>query len=153
YFNARSQKVFSEEYNLGQKHGKFIIYYPTGEIFEQVLWQNDKKSGATTQFYLNGQIKSLIFYEDGTEHGPVRLYYPDGEKRLEGKYAHGLKDDAWKFYDGHGKLVKQVTYIKGIAENHDELVEQETKELDELLRNVGKYQDPDFEDFVGGQRY
>lgn len=153
YLNTKGQKVFSEEYSEGIKHGKFKIYYPTGEVFEQVTWLNDNKNGATTQYYLNGQIKSLIFYEDGTEHGPVRLYHPDGEIRLEGKYAHGLKDDVWKFFDTNGKLLKQITYVQGIAENHDKLIEQETKELEELLRHVGKYQDPDFEDFVGGKQY
>ena len=153
YYTPNGNLVFTEEFREGKKHGKFLTYYPTGQVFEQVTWQNDKKNGSTIQYYLNGQAKSMLFYKDGIEEGAVRLYHPDGEFRLEGAYANGLKDGVWKFYGESGKVIKQISYTQGIASNHDELVEKETKELERLLKNICKIQEPSIEQFVGGRGF
>ncbi len=151
YTNANNEVVFSEQFKEGKKHGKFTNYFPTGQVFEEVNWKEDKKDGPTVLYFINGQIKSMLFYTDGQANGPVRLYYTDGRFRLEGQYKGGLKDGPWKFYDLSGGIAKQINYSKGIADNHDEMAERETKEFDELLKNVGKIQEPSIEDFLRGQ--
>ena len=151
YLNDKKEVVFSEQFKEGKKHGKFTNYFITGEVFEEVNWQNDNKNGATILYFINGQIKSMLFYVDGKENGPIRLYYTDGNFRLKGQYKDGLKDGVWEFYDISGSVTKQISYAMGIASNHDELVDRETKELDLLLKNVGKIQEPSIEDFVRGQ--
>jgi antitoxin component YwqK of YwqJK toxin-antitoxin module len=153
YLNSSGAIVFTEEYKEGKKHGKFQNYYPSGQVFEMVTWQNDKKNGSTVQYYLNGQTKSMIFYKDGVEDGPVRLYYPDMEVRLEGNYAKGVKDGVWKFFDEKGKELKVIEYKMGVATNQDELVRKETDELEKLLKNIGKIQEPSIEEFVGGRGF
>ncbi|HZJ74405.1 MAG TPA: toxin-antitoxin system YwqK family antitoxin [Perlabentimonas sp.] len=151
YTNASGKIIFSEEYKEGKKHGKFTNYFSTGEVFEEISWKNGIKDGPTILYFINGQIKSMLFYKNGKANGPIRLYYTDGNFRLEGQYKDGLKDGTWKFYDLAGNIAKQISYSMGKAANHDEIAERETKELEELLKNAGKIQEPSVEDFLRGQ--
>jgi antitoxin component YwqK of YwqJK toxin-antitoxin module len=153
YFGRDNSIVFTEEFDEGKKHGKFLTYYPSGQIYEMVSWSNDQKNGSTVQYYPDGKTKSMIFYKEGIADGPIRTYYIGGEVRLEGNYANGLKDGTWKILDPDGKVLNEIEYVQGLATNHDELVEKESRELEELMKNIGKIPEPSIEDFVGGGRY
>lgn len=153
YYGQNKSIVFTEEYNEGMKHGNFITYYPTGEVYEKISWKGDLKNGPTVQYYPGGTTKSMLFYVDGLEDGPIRTYFLNGEVRLEGQYSKGLKEGFWKIYSADNKVIKEYEYSKGIAANFDELVEKETRELDALLKNIGKIQEPTIEDFVRAGGY
>lgn len=148
YYGQNKSIVFTEEYKEGMKHGSFITYYPTGEIYEKISWANDLKNGSTVQYYPDGTTKSMLFYKNGLEDGPIRTYYMNNHVRLEGQYSKGLKEGVWKIYSADNEVIMQAEYSKGVAANFDEMVEKETKELDKLLRNIGKIQEPTVEDFV-----
>lgn len=153
YFAKGKRVVYTEEYNNGLKHGAFIIYYPDGQVYETVLWKDGEKHGISEQFYPEGTPKSKILYRDGLEDGPVLTYYRNGEVRIKGQYAKGLKEGVWQIFLPDREGITRVEYHKGIAANHDELVERETRELDELLKNKGKITDPDIEDFIRAGAY
>ncbi len=50
---------------------------------------------------------------DGTMHGPVIGFYADGRRRLEGAYAEGGKDGAWRTYYADGTLRSEEHYARG----------------------------------------
>jgi hypothetical protein len=63
---------------------------------------------------------------------------------------NGLKDSTWRILDISGKVLNEIQYNNGYAKNHDELLEKESRELEELMKNIGKIPEPTIEDFVGG---
>ena len=72
---------------------------------------------------------------------------------MEGAYLQGLKHGEWKIFDRQGKLLSVINYTYGIADNQDELIDQETKTLDIMIKNVGRIQEPSIEEFIRGQGY
>ncbi len=150
YFTPDGRLVLLESFKSGIKDGKFTSYYPTGEVFEEVNWQNDQKHGPTIQYYTNGAFKSSIVFSNGLENGIVKTFYVGGKTRLEGFYKDGLKHGKWTIFSPSGDSLSVTNYINGYAENQDELVLQESKELQKLIDNIGKIQEPTVEDFLRG---
>jgi antitoxin component YwqK of YwqJK toxin-antitoxin module len=150
YFAPDGRLVFTEEFNEGAKNGRFLTYYPNGQVYEQVTWRNNEKNGPTLQYYPDGSIKSTIFYKNGIEQGIIKTYYFGGQERLDGAYENGLKHGRWTLFSAEGEVVNVIIYEMGIAKNHDELVEKETREFEKMLKNVGKIQEPSIEEFLRG---
>ena len=153
YYTQAGMLVLVENFKYGAKHGEFKTYYPTGEVFELVNWKNDKKDGPTIQYYINGMFKTSVLFKNGLENGPVFTYYTTGDIRLEGAYLNGRKHGTWRVLEQNGKAIKVINYNNGIAENQDELIEEETRILDEMIKNIGKIQEPTIEEFLRGRGF
>lgn len=153
YYGQNKRVVYTESFNQGMKHGTFITYYPNGQVYEEVVWSNDEKHGVARQFYPDGTAKSNLLYKHGLEDGPIQTFYTNGQIRLKGQYVQGLKEGIWQIFSPENKVINRIEYQKGIASNWDELAEKETKELEDLLKNIGKIQDPTIEDFYRAGAY
>jgi len=153
YYAQSGRLVLTETYKNGKKDGKFLTYYDKGNVYEHVTWKEDVKHGAIIQYFPDGNYKMSIRYENGKENGPMRVYYLSGQTRIDGNYKNGLKDGSWTTYDPQGNVLKQLEYIKGFATNHDELLEKESRELEELFKNAGKINEPSVEEFFQHQPY
>jgi len=75
-------------YTNGKRHGKCVLYYPTGEVFETSEYAEDVPCHVTTQFYQNG-VKKYERYHD-LEGGAVREVLYD----LSGQVVSDTKKDA-----------------------------------------------------------
>jgi hypothetical protein len=80
--NNRGDTLVYYQTQDGLKNGKFIIYYPTGEIKVEGRLKNDNFDGVLREFYENGELKKYRFFEDS-----ILLY----EKKfdLNGNYSGG----------------------------------------------------------------
>jgi antitoxin component YwqK of YwqJK toxin-antitoxin module len=125
YYSQTSRLVFEESYKKGLKDGLFKSYYEKGSVYETISWK------------------------DGKMHGnPIKIYYFDGKVKVDGNYKDGLKDGSWKMYDPEGKLVGEMKYINGIAENNDKLLEKESEMLKQIISKAGTISEPSVEDFL-----
>lgn len=64
-------------------------------------------------FYSNGQLQAdLPLDEFGQYHGNTTYYYPSGRTESSGRYEHGIKTGAWKYFDEKGRLLSTDYYDK-----------------------------------------
>lgn len=148
YFNANSTLTYEERYKNGTKHGRFKQYYSNGKTLETIPYTDGQIHGTMVQFHPNGLNKSTINFSNGKQHGAIKLYYPNGTIRIEGNYLNGLKSGEWKFYSPEGKLTEKLNFANGIPDNYSQLVEKENKELELMLKNAGRIQEPTVESFI-----
>lgn len=153
YYNAAQQLVLTEEYVHGQRHGISQSFYPNGAVYEQVFWRNEQRHGPTIQYHDNGVIKASAGFDEGVQHGPIRVYYYAGGLRMEGHYNRGLKDGEWRIFSPQGAEISKTTYQQGVASNEEEMLRQASQELEQLLKNAGRINEPSIEDFVGSSGF
>ena len=75
----------------------------------------------------------------------MKNFYSNGRVASEGQYKNGLKDGAWKFYTEDGKKSQDLIYTNGIPNNQDLLDKQQTQQLLELEKNIGRIAEPTVE--------
>ena len=79
---------FRGYYRLGQPHGQWMSFYPTG-----LLW-------------------SEMHFDKGLRHGPNVTYHENGKIRYSGFYKNDQQDSIWSYYDSTGKLAQKVLFQK-----------------------------------------
>ena len=110
----------SEEYSvnhLGNKDGKYVLYYESGKVREKGVYSGDcgmadfcniKKK---TTYFENGKINSVINYKKGMSKGNV-------------KFIGGHLNGASKIYDENGVLRSVINYdmgqLDGVSKEYNE---------------------------------
>lgn len=155
YFNKDGNLMMTESYKRGTYHGDFIYYYPDGSKWQYIHYTNGKKNGKWKRFYKNGQPIFETRYEDGMRQDTFRSYYPGGQPEFVIPYVDDLRHGKYYLYDKKGRLIESRKYIHGELQNADQYEKKETKNIDKLLRNRGKYGEPYDEgmDFFREDRY
>ncbi len=84
-------------YVSGNKIGESIEYFPEGGI---CLIENYEISlhGKRTEFYPNGNKKTVELFENGRREGGYEEFYENGNKKIIGKYKLNLKSGEWREY-------------------------------------------------------
>lgn len=54
-----------EVYSKGQKNGTSQMFYPSGGLYEDASFEQDKPVGKTTLYHENQKIMSIKYYEEG----------------------------------------------------------------------------------------
>ena len=94
------QKCSDRFFKDGKQHGKEVAYYYTDEVFLVNWWGKPykkpikpwrKKLFASEMRYFRMRYKA--FWQNGLEHG------------------------VWKYYNRHGKIVREETYKRGVLVN------------------------------------
>lgn len=67
YLNKEDKKSFMAFQN-GQRDGKSIIYYPTGELKEERFFKEGKPIGKRKLYYKNGKLKHIRTYYDDNSY-------------------------------------------------------------------------------------
>ncbi len=75
--------------------------------------EHNKKNGEWRIYYENGQLKSLINYQNGKEHGKWETYYENGNQSSIGQFQNGIKTGEWKYYYPNGDLKTTANYSTG----------------------------------------
>ena len=97
----------------GKRHGKWLIYYDSGQLRYEINYNLGLRDGLYRQFNHHGDLDINGFYEHG-EYSGQWTYYLDGriEKR---KYKDSLQTGIWKFWYPNGKL-EAKGFIKTVGE-------------------------------------
>ena len=134
--------ISKDTYDKGSRDGQSLKFYPDGDTSQIMRWDSGKKHGIFKQFFDNGNVKMHGRYVDGLLDGFLTLYYPNGYKKVEGRYKENLREGDWVYYNEHGDTSEVITYQKGVPENQDSLERIQTKEINELEKNEGKFENP-----------
>ncbi len=110
------------------KQGFTTLYYPTGEIHQEIPFIESQESGEGFEYGRDGRIITLLTYRDGylrhaekvnrydndgRRRGPWIEYHPNGVKAMEGTYMNGEKHGIFKTYDRKGNLLTLIKYKNG----------------------------------------
>lgn len=141
-YSDKGKKVAEETYKNGKKTGVSKTFFENGNISEEKTWENDVEDGAWRQYYLNSKKRLETRIDKGVRNSVYYLYYPNGMLEIRGQYKNDRMDGEWIYYDKKGKVKKKIKYIKGIAENQDELDEEEQKIFKQFEKNKKRLMDP-----------
>ena len=73
-------------------------------------YHDGKQTGEWTQWYDNGQMKSVDHYKDGIQDGEHTGWYTDGKIAAIGMYKDGKREGVWKRWDPQGFKNWEETY-------------------------------------------
>lgn len=102
-----------EPYLNGKLHGTATSYYPSGEVSEEIQWDQDQKEGPWKQYYVDGSLRLESNYEGNRLEGTYKVFYPDSSLKVSGTYRENKSQGTWDFYDETGSVAYSVEYRDG----------------------------------------
>ncbi len=109
YKNGKPARQFSM--NKGLYQNKYIVYYPTGQIYESIEYLNGEVDGETVYYYPNGQIMEKRHYKSGMLDGLYEEYYPEGKLKLTKNYTFDKLHGKSYYFDKNGNISTVVIYF------------------------------------------
>lgn len=115
-------KAVEVDYINGQREGKVIFNKPTGEIFVEGEYKNDKKNGIW-KYYINdfNFLEREQEFKNGIYDGKSILYYQDGKPMNIKNYVNGKKEGEELDYYESGKLWSKKIYVNNKLEGDLEI--------------------------------
>lgn len=74
----------------GEKHGLCKQFYPTGEIWKESMYSENKLHGKSKIYYETGKPKRAVDYYKGVKNGKFMEYYKSGNLKTEITYEYDL---------------------------------------------------------------
>jgi len=121
--------IWSRELFAGdKKEGTAFIYFPDGKIQQTFSYNSGKKEGLSKEFDKEGNIITLLEYNNdflvsrerinrldnkGLKQGDWKEFYPNGGIKSEKTYKDDLMHGYYKEYDTRGKLILTMLYENG----------------------------------------
>jgi antitoxin component YwqK of YwqJK toxin-antitoxin module len=121
--------IWSKELFAGdKKEGTAYLYYPTGKVQQTIAYNSGKKEGLSKEFDTEGNIITLLEYNNdflvsrervnradnkGLKQGEWKEFYPNGSIKSEKTFKDDLMHGYYKEYDNRGKLVLTMLYDNG----------------------------------------
>jgi antitoxin component YwqK of YwqJK toxin-antitoxin module len=102
--------------DAGEKEGNWKEYYPNGELKAIGFYQNDEKLGEWKYYYPDGQLEQIGKFTDGQPDSVWNWYYQSGNLLREEHFFNGLPDGLLTEYSEDGKIITQGDYIEGKKE-------------------------------------
>jgi antitoxin component YwqK of YwqJK toxin-antitoxin module len=137
---------YSENYQMGKKHGASTIYFANGNVSEVLDFKLDVKDGLWAQYFENGKIYLKSTFKEGKQHGDYVQYHPNGMLHIQGKHVDDRSHGEWIFYDEKGEQLEKLDFVMGVASNQDELNARQEELLKQLEKNKGKFREPRISD-------
>lgn len=112
YYHKNSDKIMMEEnYKDGVLHGKKSVFYPNGNLAEEIHYNKGIKEGANNYYAPDGTLLKNLNYHKNHLHGKAAYFDAKGNKISEGSYKNGLKNGLWRYYE-NGKPTKEEQFPK-----------------------------------------
>jgi antitoxin component YwqK of YwqJK toxin-antitoxin module len=149
YYSYYEGTIISDEiYKKGIKNGISHKYYPNGNVTEKTGWKDNVRSGVWEQYYEDGSLRIEGSYNHGKLTDNFIVYSPDGSLQIKGHYLEGKRHGRWIFYDEEENANFEVNFIYGKAENEEALTSKQQEYFQEMDKNIGRFKDPEPEDFL-----
>ncbi|MGQ1945635.1 toxin-antitoxin system YwqK family antitoxin [Geofilum sp. OHC36d9] len=94
-------------------NGKYIEYYPSGEVQIEMNLVNGEKTGITTLYFKNGHKKEERSFKNNKMDGIWITWNEAGQKIAEASYTDGKKDGKWGIWDENGIQRYEMFYKQG----------------------------------------
>jgi len=121
--------IYSKELFAGdRREGTAYFYFPDGKIQQTISYANGKKEGLSKEYDKNGNIITLLEYNNdflisrerinridnkGLKQGVWKEFYPGGSVKSEKSYKDDMLHGYYKEYDNRGILVMTMLYENG----------------------------------------
>lgn len=145
YYTPDTTLLILENYSNAKLDGIRKRFYTDGKILEELTFTNGQPNGRWNTYFPDGRYKYIGIYKDGKLNGEMKNLYSNGRVASEGIYRNGLKEGEWKFYNENGELIQKMVYTIGIPANKDLLDKQQTQQMLELEKNIGRINEPTVE--------
>ncbi len=97
----------------GIKHGQSLQYFDNGTLAFVAYYDKGKLHGPTISLWENGNIRFIVLYEQGKTQGIARQWYVTGEKYKQLNYVNGLETGLQQAWRKNGKLYANYENING----------------------------------------
>ena len=123
----------------GKKNGHSKEYYETGQLMREGIYKNDQLDGDISTFYLSGQLKARVHYDQGILNDPhwceyyatgtllntvgvikgkreglYKQFYPDGHIKIQGLYKNDQREGVFKTYKVTGVLQYEEIFVHDV---------------------------------------
>jgi len=108
-------------YKRGRTSGNYITYFNNGNIEEQGTMKSGTLYGEYKMYWPNGQIRqNKTFSDNGNSEGIVELFYENGNKEVSYNTENGKESGRATWFYENGDLKKEAFYSEGIASESKE---------------------------------
>jgi len=104
---------YEADYIDDEIDGDFKEYYANGDLFSVMNFENNERNGKETQYYWNKQVSMEASYKDDKLNGPYLTYHPSGNKKEIGQSVDGFFNGPWQLYYDNGILNAEYSYNNG----------------------------------------
>lgn len=132
----------TETYKNGSKEGYTKKYYTGGKVAEAIFYKNNKSNGKWMQYFEDGTLKQQADLLDDKRSGEFTTFYPTGQVEMKGHFANNIMTGDWIYYETNGKEKMKITYKNGVAQNSQQLKEEEKSFFEMIDKNKGKIPEP-----------
>ncbi len=93
-------------------------HYPDGSVSVRIEGRLDSEGnfiphGRTTNYWNNGQKKSVVNYLHGMKHGPRTAWYENGQIWSQGNHVNGSEDGEWTVWYRDGRKERELHFKEG----------------------------------------
>ena len=108
YPNGNMKSVITYESN--RPNGYATLYHENGKILEQGYWKNQRWVGDYKSYHENGEVQHEFKFNDQGKRDGKQAYYADnGNKIIEGEMSSGKEVGTWEeWYDNGDKRADKV---------------------------------------------
>jgi len=104
--------------------GASIEYYENGQLSEKGYFKDGKPHGLAEVYHENGQLMGKVNYKDGEQHGLFESYHENGQLEAKVNFKDGEQHGLFESYHENGQLEAKVNNkdgeFHGLAESYDE---------------------------------
>jgi len=129
YYYADGKTMRTEEYAKGKLNGEQKVFYPEGNVYEEKFYSMGAEDGMWRQYYRSGTKITQCKVVGGQRQGMFLRYFKDQRIQVKGMYVNDLPEGEWEFYPSESSKKSIVKYKNGVAENKEEIEDQESQEF------------------------
>jgi antitoxin component YwqK of YwqJK toxin-antitoxin module len=100
-------------YRHGIEHGVLMRFYPGGVVKDQRAFENGRKVGTFTSWWVNGKKKLEYLFENDEYQGRCREWNAEGLLIKEMNYERGHEQGPQKMFYDNGKIRANYVVING----------------------------------------
>jgi antitoxin component YwqK of YwqJK toxin-antitoxin module len=100
-------------YRSDVPHGRWVVFWKTGEIKKQGEMAEGEKDGAWESFDPLGAKTERWTWRRGLLHGPAETYFPSGAVEDEMAFSDGFGSGTWRAYYPDGALGSEGAVVDG----------------------------------------
>lgn len=109
-FDSSNHKIleyFKDDFGF---QGKFIEWYPNGNLKKEHNYVNGLYEGSQKEYYENGSLSLNCFYKNQKIDGLYEEWFENGLKKSECHYQNGIKKGLEVQYFSNGNKKKETSY-------------------------------------------
>lgn len=99
----------------GKRHGIWKTYYPSGHAYAEGEYALGELQGPAKYWYESGNPWEEGSHQHDLREGEWKEWDDHASGYRKGVYVAGKKEGAWREYDANERVVKIVTYEKGVV--------------------------------------